>query len=125
MSQEMGLCYNIAVEGNGYQELVNWGETLGWQKILSDQLESAQRISLIPKTSNGLPVVTVELGEDKRWVVFSRVVGRLGGKRIRLYCIGWQMTVGTKNIKSLQWVYPNGVIENADEPSYADLMLEE
>lgn len=120
----MKLDYNIAIEGRGYQELVDWGEAPDWQKALQDQLESAQRISLIPKTSNGLPVVTVELGEDKRWVVFSRVVGRLGGKRIRLYCIGWQMTVGTKNIKSLQWVYPNGVIESADRPNYADLMLE-
>ena len=110
------MLYNIAVETPNEQHLIQWGNEKGWLDTYRDLLNNATRISLIPKGK--MPLVTVQLGNGKRWIVFSRVYGRLPGGQVRLYCIGWQMTVNGKNIKSLIWVYPNGNIECAEEPSY-------
>jgi hypothetical protein len=115
--------YDIAVEGNGRSLLIDWGNTRNWAKTYHEQLENADRISLIPKKGKHLSVVTVVLGEGKRWIVFSRIFGKTGTpKRRRVYAIGYQQTVKGVNIKHLTWVYPNGTIESANEPSYANLL---
>lgn len=110
------ILYNIAVESPNGQHLIQWGNEKGWLETCRDLLDNATRISLIPKDK--MPLVTVQLGNGRRWVVFSRVYGRLPGGRMRMYCIGWQATVKGVNVKSLLWVYPNGNIESGDEPSY-------
>lgn len=109
------ILYNIAVESPNGQRLIQWGDERGWMD--RDLLNSATRISLIPK-QGGMPIVTVRLGGDKRWVLFSRVYGRIPGGQVRLYCIGWQATVKGVNVKSLLWVYPTGSVECAELPSY-------
>jgi len=70
----------------------------------------------------------VELDGDKRWVVFSRVAGNVmggvpGAGQLRIYCIGWQRAVRGEAVKSLTWVYPGGVTENADEPTLIDVFM--
>lgn len=121
--------YDVVIE-NGQDDaiVINWGQTPGWVKQYRDHLDSARAIGLVPKGPGKLPVIRVELGPGKRWVIFSRVAGRvLGGMNtdglIRVYCIGWQSTVKGSNVKSLTWVYPAGVIENAEEPSMLDMFL--
>ena len=114
----MEMLYNIAVEAPDEQCLIQWGNERGWLETRRDLLDKAARISLIPKEMGELPVVTVQLGNGKRWIVFSRVYGRLPGGRVRLYCIGWQATVKGVNVKSLLWVYPTGDVECSELPSY-------
>lgn len=126
----LDMIFNVAVEGNFPSVLVDWGNDPGWADRIRGQLEAAQRISLIPKDVHAhLPIVSVDLSGDRRWVLFSRVYGQLamgtGGRRqVRVYCLGWQQTVGETNIKGLTWVYPNGVIEMADEATMWKLYVQ-
>ena len=120
------LSYNIAIEGLDEQVLIDWGNEKGWQTTHKDLLASAHRISLIPKEITGQPIVSIALDNEKRWIVFSRVVGRIvggDGAEVRLYCIGWQRTVKKRNEKMLLWVYPGGAIECADNPTMVDRFL--
>lgn len=119
------IAYNVAIEGDFPAVLVDWGNDPQWARRYADQLQEARRLSLIPKAGEGLPVVTVQLDGGKRWVLFSRVVARVGGPSIRLYAIGWQQTIGGVNTKSITWVYPNGTIESGENPAYAEMMLEQ
>lgn len=113
--------YDVAIEGAFGNVLVNWGHEPGWIDECREQLETAERVSLIPKEGIALPVVTVGLGDGRRWVLFSRVFGKTGTvRRVRLYCVGWQRTVRGVNTKALLWVYPGGAVECADEPSFVD-----
>ena len=116
------MLYDIAIEAPDKQALVKWGEEKGWLETHRQLLNRAERISLIPKQA-GMPVVTVRLDRDKRWVIFSRVYGRIPGGQVRLYCIGWQATVRGVNVKSLLWVYPNGSVECSEVPSYWKKLL--
>jgi hypothetical protein len=121
---DIPFLYDVAIEGD-YQVLIKWGETPNWIADHKELLENAHQISLIPKEQgNGMPVVTARLGDGKRWILFSRVVGQINGpKSLRMYAIGWQKTVKGSNIKSIQWVYPGGTIENAEEPTFIDRFL--
>ena len=113
------LLYDIAVECGEQSILIQWGNSPQWITRYRDELTHADRISLIPKSSaSGLPVVTVRLTEGRRWVLFSRVYGRVPGGQIRMHCIGWQATVKGVNVKSLLWVYPTGDVECGDEPTW-------
>jgi len=117
--------YNIAIENAGRPDVVvDWGNTPGWVEQHRERLDTADRISLIPKNGQPLPTVTVALDGERRWVVFSRVCGVVNGdKHIRLYAIGWQQTVRGVNVKSLTWVYPTGAIEHAERPSFVNRFL--
>lgn len=114
--------YHIAVEGPAGNILIDWNNTRNWQQRYAAELDQAPRLSLIPCEGSRLPVVTVQLDPSRRWILFSRVVGRIdadGRRELRMYAIGWECG----GVKSLTWVYPNGQIEVGDEPSYATAML--
>ena len=117
------IAYNVAIEGDFAPLLIDWGNEAQWIDRCRAELDSAARLSLIPKDGQKLPVVSVQLGNGRRWVLFSRIVSRVGGKSVRLYAIGWQQTINGINVKSLTWVYPNGTIENGENPTYAELFL--
>lgn len=123
------MLYNVAIEGDFQSVLVEWGSTPGWLETYKDQLERATKLTLIPKPGlSGLPLVTVSPTGDKRWILFSRVFGQVNRQtgaevQVRLYCLGWQTTFEGDNLKLLMWVYPNGVVEAADEPTLWQLYL--
>jgi hypothetical protein len=118
------LC-DIVIEAPVGQARIDWGNQPNWLAQMRGLLDTAHTLSLLPKHNNSaLPIVTVKLTAGQRWVLFSRVYGHITGPgQIRLYCIGWQMTVNGVNIKSLLWVYPTGVVECAEEPSYQDKLI--
>lgn len=99
---------------------IDWGSTPNWMRDLADELNDADQLWLVPKKSpSPYKSLMVDLRGGKRWIIFSRVFGQSGNpNRVRLYAIGWQMTVGDANVKSIMWVYPSGEIECAEEPSY-------
>ena len=108
--------YNLLIQSPTGQAEVALGQEQGWLERYRHLLDTATRLSLSPRT-NGLPFVSVAL-EGKRWIYFSRVYGEMNSpKRIRLYAIGWQDTVNGKNVKCILWVYPDGTVECAEEPS--------
>lgn len=121
--------YNISVEGRDIEDvLIDWGNAPGWAEEHAEQLEQADRIALIPKDGGAaarLPVVAVALSGGRRWVVFSRVFGRLDGtgRRVRLYAIGWWTWIGEWEVESINWIYPTGIVENAREPTLAEILL--
>ncbi len=119
--------YDLLIEGNFNPVKIDLGNDEGWIKKYREELDAAERISLVSKDSKEQgSVITISLDGDKRWVFFSRVCGRISGgtgKQIRLYCIGWQRTVAGENVKSLTWVYPNGVIENNVDPAFTHHFL--
>ena len=124
------ILYDIVVEplGDRPEIVIDWGETPGWIDTYRDELDGARAIALIPKDGEQMPVVRISLTGDRRWVVFSRVAGRIAGGQkteglLRIYCIGWQRTVRGENVKALTWVYPMGAIESADEPTMLDAFL--
>jgi len=122
------LSYNVAIESVDGQVLVDWGNEKNWQETHRELLNSAHRISLIPKNKvHDQPVVSIVLDGEKRWVIFSRVYGHVAGgngREIRMYCIGWQKTIRGVNEKSLLWVYPSGAVECAEQPTMIDHFLE-
>lgn len=113
--------YNLLIESKQGQAVVELGQEQEWLDKYRHLLDTATRLSLLPR-NDGLPLVSVSLDGTKRWIYFSRVVGRMNTEeRIRLYAIGWQDTINGKNVKSLLWIYPNGLVECADEPSFEEL----
>jgi hypothetical protein len=112
--------YNIVFEtAAGEVITIDWGNHPGWEVQYKEKMETAVRIALFPKRLGALPPVTVELGGGRRWLAFCKTVGVVnGGKHIHPYAVGWQMTTGTRNIKTLIWIYPDGCIEVAEKPSY-------
>jgi len=112
------ILYSLAFEGDG-SLLIDWGNTPGWLETHREFIDSATRVTLVPKDRDGgLPVVTVALTGDRRWVASMRVLWRSDNpNRVRVYVIGWQDTVKGVNVKALTWVYPNGAIECSDEPT--------
>lgn len=108
--------YNLVIKSPLGQAEVALGQETGWTNTHRHLLDTAIRLSLSPR-NDGLPFVSVAL-EGKRWIYFSRVYGEINSlKRVRLYAIGWQDTVNGKNVKCILWVYPDGSIECAEEPS--------
>ena len=107
--------YNLLIQSPLGQAEVALGQEAGWIDTYRHLLDTATRLSLLPH--DGLPFVSVSL-EGKRWIYFSRVYGKMNSpERIRLYAIGWQDTVNGKNVKCILWVYPDGSVECAEEPS--------
>ena len=118
--------YNIVLELHGETAVVDWGNQPGWIEFLGEALENATRFMRVPKDDSGVPVVSVTLGDGRRWILFSRVIGstKAGlGNQIRLYAIGWQKNVGKSSVRCITWVYPDGLIEVAEEPSFVHLFL--
>lgn len=120
--------YNVLIEREGKGIQVDWGNEPGWMERYRDHLDTADRITLVPKPGVPMPVVSTRLGDGKRWILMSRVRGILNQgtgqeSEIRLYFLGWQKTVGGENVKSITWIYPNGMTENAEEPSFAHHFL--
>lgn len=116
--------YDLAVESSLGQVRIDLERDTNWLTLHREILDHAERISLLPREGTGLPVVTVALEPHMRWVYFSRVYGSLNtALQIRLYAIGWQMTLNGTNITSLTWVYPTGTVEQASEPAYWKVIL--
>ena len=122
--------YDIAIEPPSDRQkiVIDWGNMPGWIDAYQDELDGAKAIALIPKDGEQMPVVRTSLMGDRRWIIFSRIAGRImggvnTGGLLRIYCIGWQRTVRGENVKALTWVYPGGVIECADEPTMLDAFL--
>lgn len=118
--------YNIVIQRDGEDTVVDWGSQPNWARDLKDTLDNASAITLVQKNiSFGLPTIKIQLGDDKRWIIFSRVYGQVNGDRqIRMYAAGWQIQCADgQNIKCITWVYPNGSIEVGDEPAHWKLFL--
>lgn len=112
------IAYNISIEANGLSTVIDWGNAPNWQETHKNEIDQAERISLIPKTGVELPVVTCQLDEGHQCRVFSRVYGQIQNNidnRVRLYCIG--------EAEKPLWIYPSGAIEQAKEPSMVNLWL--
>jgi hypothetical protein len=119
--------YDVALEGIGFQTLIDWGNSPKWMDRYADQLARLDRISLIPKSGLPfqLPVVTAGITEGKKWIVFTRVFGRTGQiTRLRLHAVGWEENIDGKVVKSIMWVYPNGAVECSVAPSYTNEFLD-
>jgi hypothetical protein len=114
--------YAILFNCDGEDVAIDWGNDPQWAEKYKNVLATAGRVWLIPKkgTETPLPPMSVSLEGGKRWIVFSKVIGQIGsstkGKQIRIYAIGWQATVGGRNVKSISWVYPDGGVEMSDDP---------
>lgn len=121
--------YNLLVESEGYEnQMINLGNEKNWIGKNRALLDNASRISLVPKKQyeNSMPITIVELDNDKHWVFFTKVAGSVmsgASNPIRVYCIGWQMNINGKNVKSLTWIYPGGIVENSEEPHHIDKFL--
>jgi len=109
--------YILYYRSNGKVETVNLGGEKGWLEEHRSRLDQADLIGLEPKKTKRLPAIRVHLKPGRRWIYFSRVFQEINShRRIRLYCIGWQETVNGKNVKTLNWIYPNGAVEVGEEP---------
>jgi len=119
--------YNIVFEGSGQGVVIDWGNSPGWIAKFQEAISESNRISLIPKgKESALPVVTVPLPEGREYVVLSKVYGRVDPavntkQEIRLYCLGSRNGDGES---SVVWIYPNGIIEHAPEPTIVPLFWE-
>jgi len=109
--------YNLEYIVEGKKDIVFLGLQPNWLREHREALDRAEIISLIPKEGVNLPPLTVFLGDGKRWIYFKRTYKITNnGPSIPLYCLGWQDNVNGANVKSLNWIYPDGYIESAQEP---------
>ena len=122
MATKPEIEYNIVVAGKNEGKIIDWGNDPDWVNKYRYLLDDAEMISLVPKKDKkNLRPVAIRLGDNRRWIIFSRVYGQVtSGKEIRLYAIGWQKTFDDKSEKSITWIYPDGGIENTglDGPSF-------
>ncbi len=108
--------YILEYTTDGVKETVYLGMQPQWLLEHRERLDRADIISLIPKEGVSLPPLTVLLEKGQRWVYFKRTYKITEGPSIALFCLGWQATVEGKNVKSLNWIYPDGYIEAVEEP---------
>jgi len=86
--------YDILVEANGQSTRIGWGDCPQWATRHRVELDAADYISLLPKDGADLPVVVLAKPEDAKWIVFSRVFGKIGAgvaqPQFRCYALGYQ-----------------------------------
>jgi hypothetical protein len=94
------------------------------------EMQTLRQFSLKPAPESKMPVVIVDLtplpdGTPRRLVWFRRVFKRLNlgtgqnSPLFQLYCVGWQATVGGRNVRSLMWIYPTGtIVAGPETPPY-------
>lgn len=130
--------YTAVIQDAHGKEAVIDLETPGW--LVSQEVRDAVTFTLQPKADADLPVVSVHLpafadGTPRRLIYFSRLYGQVktnSTERIsteheplfRLYCIGWEATIGGRALKAVNWIYPGGSVVAADEPPYVNEMIE-
>jgi len=105
----------VAEYDNG--KIVQQGE-VGFKKVLEKDKEGKVRqFALLANNPLLHKNVLINLNKDKRLIYFERTVGSLSGEfdPFLVYLVGYQMTVGGKNIKVINYIYPNGHIETTDE----------
>lgn len=117
--------YNIIVGEGDDALLIEWGHHKGWIQEYRERLDSAKRLTLVPKLGVRLPTVSVSLEPNQRWIVVAKVVKQQRGPNAhkpprKIYGVGWQETIKGVNVKNITWVYPSGEIENAPAPSFID-----
>ena len=122
--------YDILVEANGQSTRIGWGDCPQWAARHKAELDAADYISLLPKDGADLPVVVLAKPEDAKWIVFSRVFGKIGAgvaqPQFRCYALGyqWNHDARPKEMRThLVWIYPNGTVEVGAEPSLARFLL--
>ncbi len=131
MNDPNTIGYHIAVQPPGGENiaelLIDWGNSPNWATRYKKELDGARQIALLPKqTGTGLLPVIMQLEPelDWRWIIFSRVFIQMNpSARVRIYALGRQRTVDGKNQKQMFWIYPNGVVEIAPEPTKAFLYM--
>lgn len=95
--------YNLQIEEiDGTRHTIQLGDEPGWLERYRPILEkSAKSMTLRPKPdahergAGPIPTVTIHLGEDRQWILFSRVIGQMGNGTVesesrRAYAIGYQ-----------------------------------
>ncbi len=117
------MLYDVLIEGPGDQVRITWGSSPDWKKRYAETIANAKIVSIVSKDRSmvQLPMVSVQLSEGRKLVLETQVHGTLTGKitsRVRVYCIGYEQEVNGQTVRHVTWVYPNGIIEIADEPSY-------
>lgn len=106
------MMHDVIVKNDLGEVKFNLDES-GWVRSYRDYLDQG-RITI----SDGVNLSVDTAGH--RWVMFYRTLGymRGGSGSVKVLCVGWQDTIGGVNIKALNWVYPNGFIESAEEPTF-------
>lgn len=111
------ILYDIVVSAGSVRLVIDWESERGWAKKYGQALAAAEWIALRPRPGAGLPPVLVALGAGRRWIITTRVY-RESGRGVRVYGIGWQTTVGGRNIKSILWTYTDGSVELSESPGH-------
>jgi len=112
--------YDLGARLNDDTEVKLDPEQHGWAE--PERLAKVVVWALIPRNSNW-PAVWVHIPEGAKPVFMSRVFGKglpiEGGPSFRTYCIGWFKDGETHKT----WVLPGGIVEVGDEPTVANMLL--
>jgi hypothetical protein len=90
------IAYDIEIRAGGRVYFVPWGDSPGWIRRLASQLETATEITLAPKLGHAdrLPKIRQPLEPGQKWILYSRVTGRLENGHVtryrRIYALGYE-----------------------------------
>lgn len=90
------IAYDIEIRSAGRVYVVSWGDSPGWIRRLASELKSATEIVLAPKLGHAdrLPKIRQPLAPGQKWILYSRVTGRLENGQVtryrRIYALGYE-----------------------------------
>jgi len=116
--------FNLYILSSRGGAVVNLGDEPQWIDKYRDELNSADIICLTPKNKNsGLPIVEIELGQDRKWIFYKTKIGRITtsngiAEEKMLYNIGWRDNETFEVIT----VDPDGNIRLHRDANFADIL---
>jgi len=84
----------------------------------NSKFDKIRTFALIPKDGErDLREIRMTIPEGGRLIYFRRTMANTGNifPKFHINLLGWQMTVGNKNVKYIMYIYPDGKIETIND----------
>ena len=81
-----------------------------------DQIDRQRvRAVVVRHLADGRTLFVQHIDPEKgeRLIAFARVYIKYGGGQFRVFVVGWQRTVGGRNVKILNYVLPDGTVHSS------------
>jgi len=91
-------------------------------EVSVDQIDRQRvRAVVVRHLADGRTLFVQHIDPEKgeRLIAFARVYIKYGGGQLRVVVVGWQRTVGGRNVKVLNYILPDGTVHSSSSDELA------